>query len=97
MQNLTLTSEEGRHELNIRCDMAKGAGDKNCTIKMRSETGTQLRNCFSTSGRNITCKLGALTSGKYLIQAYDWESKETPAVECEFPFTEEVDKDLTMS
>ena len=85
MQNLTLTEQEGGCELNVHCDMAIGAEDKNCTVMMRNETGVLQRNCFPTGGRNTTCKLSGLSLGKYMIQGFDWEGEETPAVERVFP------------
>ena len=92
-----LTVERNMRELNIHCDMAKGAEDKNCTIEMRNETGVLQQNCFQTIGRDATCKLDELTLGKYWIQAYDQEWKETPAVERAFFFTEELYEDLISS
>ena len=97
LQNLVLALERDRRELNIHCDMAKGAEDTNCTIDMRNETGVLQQNCFQTSGRDAICKLGELTLGKYWIQAYDQEWKETAAVERVFLFTKELYEDLISS
>ena len=97
VQNLTLTEQEGGHELNVHCGMAKGAEDKNCTVMMRNESGVLLQNCFATSARNATCKLSGLALGEYMIQGYDWEWEETPAVEHAYPFTKKLSEDSTNS
>ena len=94
VQNITPTLQRGGRELNVHCDMAKGAEDKNCTVEMRNEAGVLPRICFPTSRRNATCKLSGLALGNYTILAYDQGWKETPAVEHAFPFAKKPNEDL---
>ena len=83
--------------MNVHCDMAKGAEDKNCIVEMSNETGVLQQICFPTSGRDSTCTLSGLALGKYMIQGYDQELEETPAMEYAFLFTKKSSEDLTNS
>ena len=83
--------------MSVHCDMAKGAEDKSCTVEMRNETGAIQHNCYRASGTDATCTLSGLTLGKYMVQAYDEEYRESPAVEHAYILTKELNKDSTNS
>ena len=87
VQSLTLTLQEERAELIVHCGMAKGAEDKHCMVEMRNQTRAVQHTCFATSGTEATCILTGLALGKYMIWAYDWDYKESPAVERVFLVT----------
>ena len=93
-----MEATEDRNQLNIRCIMAEGVEDEQCTVEMINGAGDVQHNCINANdGGGASCTLTGLLPGKYIVWAFDEGYSEEPAVKVVYNVTEELTEIPTSS